>query len=69
VKGYGEAEFFFSIIKVIAVIGYIILGVILNCGGGLEGGYIGGKYWRDPGAFNNGFKGTDTIRLPYSSIS
>lgn len=30
VKGYGEAEFIFSIIKVTAVIGFIILGIILN---------------------------------------
>jgi amino acid transporter len=61
VKGYGEAEFVFSIIKIIAVIGYIILGVILNCGGGPEGGYIGGRYWKDPGAFNNGFKGLCSV--------
>jgi len=32
-KGYGEAEFVFSIIKVIAVIGFIILGIIIDCGG------------------------------------
>ncbi|CAI4045188.1 amino acid permease GAP1 SKDI_11G2490 [Saccharomyces kudriavzevii IFO 1802] len=51
VKGYGEAEFVFSFIKVITVVGFIILGIILNCGGGPEGGYIGGKYWHDPGAF------------------
>lgn len=37
VKGYGEAEFFFAIIKVIAIVGYIILGIILNCGGGAGG--------------------------------
>ena len=61
VKGYGEAEFVFSIIKVIAVIGFIILGVILNVGGGPNGGYIGGKYWRDPGAFNHGFKGLCSV--------
>jgi len=57
VKGYGEAEFVFSIIKVVAIIGWIILGVILNIGGGKDGAYIGGKYWHDPGAFHNGFKG------------
>ena len=57
VKGYGEAEFVFSTIKVTAVIGFIILGVVINCGGGPNGGYIGGTLWRDPGAFNNGFKG------------
>lgn len=34
-----------------------ILGIILNCGGGPQGHYIGGQYWHDPGAFNNGFKG------------
>lgn len=61
VRGYGEAEFVFAIIKVIAVIGYIILGIILNCGGGPDGGYIGGRYWRDPGAFHNGFKGLCSV--------
>ncbi|TVY83308.1 General amino-acid permease GAP2 [Lachnellula suecica] len=45
VRGYGEAEFVFAIIKVVAVIGFIILGIVLNCGGGPHGGYIGGSYW------------------------
>jgi amino acid transporter len=61
VKGYGEAEFIFSIIKVMAVIGFIILGVILDISGGPDGTYIGGKYWRDPGAFHNGFKGLCSV--------
>lgn len=61
VKGYGEAEFVFSIIKIVAVIGFIILGIILNCGGGPNGGYIGGRYWSKPGAFNNGFKGLCSV--------
>lgn len=51
VKGYGEAEFVFSFIKVITVIGFIILGIILVCGGGPVGGYIGGANWHNPGAF------------------
>ena len=38
-----------------------ILGIVLNCGGGPRGGYIGGKYWHDPGAFNNGFKGLCSV--------
>lgn len=57
VKGYGEAEFVFSILKILAIVGFIILGIVVICGGGPQGGYIGGKYWHDPGAFNNGFKG------------
>ncbi|GME85927.1 hypothetical protein B5S28_g3262 [[Candida] boidinii] len=61
VKGYGEAEFVFSAIKVIAVLGFIILGIVLCCGGGPQGGYIGGKYWGNPGAFANGFKGVCSV--------
>jgi amino acid transporter len=61
VRGYGEAEFVFSIIKVVAVIGYIILAIIINVGGGPDGSYIGGKYWHDPGAFNHGFKGLCSV--------
>ncbi|KAL2021904.1 hypothetical protein VTK56DRAFT_6499 [Thermocarpiscus australiensis] len=57
VKGYGEAEFIFAIVKVTAVVGFILLGIIINIGGTPTSGYIGGKYWHDPGAFNNGFKG------------
>jgi amino acid transporter len=45
VRGYGEAEFAFAIVKVTAVIGFIILGIVLNCDGGPNGGYIGGSYW------------------------
>ncbi|KAI4136142.1 MAG: hypothetical protein LQ341_005807 [Variospora aurantia] len=61
VRGYGEAEFVFSIIKVIAVIGFIILGIILNIGGGRNAEYIGGRYWASPGAFNNGFQGLCSV--------
>lgn len=53
VRGYGEAEFVFSIIKVLAVVGFILLGIIINTGGvpGDERGYIGAQYWYNPGAF------------------
>ena len=61
VKGYGEAEFLFSIIKVIAVIGFIILGIVLVCGGGPHGGYLGGTYWQEPGAFSHGFHGVCSV--------
>lgn len=61
VRGYGEAEFVFAIIKVTAVIGFIILGIVLNCGGGPQGGYIGARYWYNPGAFHNGFKGLCSV--------
>lgn len=63
VRGYGEAEFVFSIIKVVAVIGFCILGIIIDTGGvpGDTRGYIGAHYWHDPGAFNAGFKGLCSV--------
>lgn len=62
VRGYGEAEFVFSIIKVIAVIGFILLGIIIATGGaGGNEGYLGAHYWYNPGAFNNGFKGLCSV--------
>lgn len=61
VKGYGEAEFVFSIIKVTAVVGFIILGIIIAAGGVGPQGYIGGRYWQHPGAFANGFKGVCSV--------
>lgn len=66
VKSYGEIEFVLSMIKILAIIGFTILGIVLTCGGGPHGGYIGGKYWHHPGAFvgkNSGsqFKGVCTV--------
>ncbi|KAJ8058042.1 hypothetical protein OCU04_012903 [Sclerotinia nivalis] len=57
IKTFGEAEYGFSILKVTAIIGFILLGAVINCTGTPETGYIGGKYWTNPGAFNHGFKG------------
>ncbi|KAI0542310.1 amino acid permease [Xylaria digitata] len=57
VRGYGEVEFVLSIIKIAACIGFIILGIIINVGGVGNQGYLGAKYWHDPGAFQNGFNG------------
>ncbi|KAJ5717435.1 hypothetical protein N7488_003081 [Penicillium malachiteum] len=53
VRGYGEVEFVLGCIKVIAVIGFIILGIVIDCGGAPKGGYIGARYWHNPGAFTN----------------
>lgn len=63
VKGYGEVEFVLGIMKVLAIIGFIICGIVINVGGVPTDprGYIGGKYWvsNDTGraAFKNGFHG------------
>ncbi|KAG7406697.1 General amino-acid permease GAP2 [Fusarium oxysporum f. sp. rapae] len=61
VKGYGEAEFIFSAVKVTAIVGFILLGIIINIAGSPEGGYIGFTRWHNPGAFHNGFKGFASV--------
>ncbi|PRP86942.1 amino acid transporter [Planoprotostelium fungivorum] len=50
---YGEAEFWMAIIKVVTVIGLIILGFVLICGGGPTHDVVGFRYWKDPGPFNS----------------
>lgn len=55
--GYGEAEFFFNSAKTLMLTGFIILAIIITCGGAGNKGYIGGLYWHHPGAFANSFKG------------
>ena len=47
VKGYGEVEFVISLIKICACTGFIILGIIIDCGGVPtdDRGYIGTQYW------------------------
>ena len=35
--------------------------MVLNIGGVPGEGYIGGRYWSDPGAFHNGFKGLCSV--------
>lgn len=61
VRGYGEAEVIFSMCKVLAVVGFAILGIVLDCGGGPMHDAIHTRYWHDPGAFSHGFKGVCTV--------
>ncbi|CCF56322.1 hypothetical protein KAFR_0B00220 [Kazachstania africana CBS 2517] len=52
VEGFAETEFWLSIIKILAIIIFIIIGIVLICGGGPgSSGYIGTKYWHNPGSF------------------
>ncbi|KAL3960424.1 hypothetical protein ACCO45_005541 [Purpureocillium lilacinum] len=59
--GYAEEEFWASVFKLAATVIFMIISLVLVCGGGPKGGrydeYWGARYWYDPGAFKNGFKG------------
>ncbi|KAL2830351.1 amino acid permease/ SLC12A domain-containing protein [Aspergillus pseudoustus] len=50
VSFFGELEFWFSSIKVLTVIGFMIFGICINAGAGREG-YLGFRYWVTPGPF------------------
>ena len=49
---YAEAEFVFASIKVITITGLIILGIVLDLGGGPNHDRLGFRYWKHPGPFN-----------------
>jgi amino acid transporter len=59
--GYAEEEFWSSILKLGTIITFMIIALVLVCGGGPKGHkydeYFGARHWYDPGAFRNGFKG------------
>ena len=48
---YGEAEFIFSSIKVVTITGLIVLGIILDLGGGPDHDRLGFRYWKHAGPF------------------
>ncbi|PHH51932.1 Arginine permease [Ceratocystis fimbriata CBS 114723] len=50
VKIYGDVEMYFSMIKVVTIVGWVIFAICVNCGVGKQE-YLGFKYWKDPGPF------------------
>ena len=61
-----EVEFFLGVIKIIAVLGFIIFGIIVDCGGvpGDDRGYIGFRYWDDAAHGNKAFRHGKVFTLP-----
>ncbi|KAK3360918.1 amino acid permease/ SLC12A domain-containing protein [Lasiosphaeria ovina] len=59
--GYAEEEFWSAVIKLGATVIFMIIAFVLVLGGGPKSGrygeYWGARYWYEPGAFANGFKG------------
>lgn len=45
VRIYGELEYCLSLLKVITIIIFIILGIAVNCGGNTDHRYVGGHNW------------------------
>lgn len=57
-RGYAEFEFVATSCKMLVLVGFIIYAAVIDCiGPASNRHYIGARYWHDPGAFNNNFKG------------
>jgi amino acid transporter len=67
---YKQAEFVMVSIKLIAIVGLIILGIVISCGGGPNHESIGFRFWNDPGAFAqfNGIPGSKGQFLAFFSV-
>ena len=52
VSFYGEFEFWFSSVKVLTVVGFLIFAICIDAGAG-QNGYLGFETWNNPGAFAN----------------
>lgn len=61
VKGFGESEYFFSLVKVLAVVAFLCVGVLLDFGVP-TGKYIGIDHWRE-NPFKNGISGVFDVFL------
>ncbi|TKY88487.1 hypothetical protein EX895_002475 [Sporisorium graminicola] len=61
VKYYGETEFWFCLIKVVAIIVLIITSLIIDLGGGPRGDRIGFRYWKNPGPMAQLFWSPDPV--------
>ncbi|CAR23878.1 amino acid permease [Lachancea thermotolerans CBS 6340] len=53
VKFYGEFQFWIALIKVIAIVGFLIYCLCMVCGAG-KTGPVGFRYWRNPGPWGDG---------------
>lgn len=47
-----RAEFWMSAIKILAIVGLLILGIVIDLGGAPSHDRLGFRYWIDPGPFS-----------------
>jgi amino acid transporter len=50
VRYFGESEFIFAVIKLTLITGLLLVGLVVDLGGGPQGERIGFRYWKNPGA-------------------
>ncbi|CDO56599.1 similar to Saccharomyces cerevisiae YFL055W AGP3 Low-affinity amino acid permease [Geotrichum candidum] len=61
VESFGEAEFWLALIKIIGLFAYFIFAIVYAAGGVKGQPAFGFRYWHNPGAFANGFRGVASV--------
>ncbi|KAK6518137.1 hypothetical protein TWF506_005298 [Arthrobotrys conoides] len=62
VEAFGEAEFWLALIKLTGLVAFFFFAIIYASGGLIgQAEPLGFRYWNDPGAFANGFRGVATV--------
>lgn len=60
-RGYAEAEFYLNFLKVFMLVGFILVGILIDSGAVGNAGYIGFKNLQENSMFPNGFKGVCSV--------
>ncbi|GAB1316505.1 General amino acid permease [Madurella fahalii] len=61
VETFGEAEFWLALIKIVGLLAFFLFSIVYASGGVRGGDAIGFRYWNDPGAFVDGFRGVASV--------
>ncbi|GFP59569.1 probable proline-specific permease put4 [Trichoderma asperellum] len=60
---FGEVEFVFSCVKIVALVGLLVLSLVIDLGGGPTHDRLGFRYWHNPGAMVEYIASGDTGRF------
>ncbi|EMR67501.1 putative general amino acid permease agp3 protein [Eutypa lata UCREL1] len=61
VETFGEAEFWLALLKLVGLLAYYIFAIVYAAGGVEGADAVGFRYWGDPGAFVDGFRGVAAV--------
>ncbi|CAN6597036.1 general amino acid permease Agp3p [Trichomonascus vanleenenianus] len=61
VVAFGEAEFWLALFKLVGLVAYFLFALVYAAGGVKGQDAVGFRYWHNPGAFANGFKGVANV--------
>ncbi|CCF38097.1 amino acid permease [Colletotrichum higginsianum] len=61
IEAFGEAEFWLALMKLIGLVAYFLFSIVYAAGGIPGQDALGFRYWRDPGAFTDGFRGVAKV--------